>query len=176
MCANVHLGKLIGNNFRKGSFELKLRNLSSFGKSIELILRFCKNSPTIHPQAFLINRGENQWCSSLRGQSCWQSGGAAPCRPLTAGMTDQTLQLSPGCRNQTRVSLRWDSHTLLYRATHHLDSYILLTSNWKLRGPVWAVGSYSSGPPAGGTLVLMSTEYRNQGDVSPCSFTCEAKV
>ena len=34
---------------------------------------------------------------------------------------------------------------------------------------MWAVGSYSSGPPAGGTFVLMSTEYRNQGDVSPCS-------
>ena len=34
---------------------------------------------------------------------------------------------------------------------------------------VWAVGSYSSGPPAGGTYVLMSTEYRNQGDVSPCN-------
>ena len=28
---------------------------------------------------------------------------------------------------------------------------------------MWAVGSYSSGPPAGGTFVLISTEYRNQG-------------
>ena len=56
----------------------------------------------------------------------------------------------------------------VYRATQHLDSYILLTSNWKLRGPVWAVVSYSNGPPAGGTFVLMSTEYRNQGTVSPC--------
>ena len=36
---------------------------------------------------------------------------------------------------------------------------------------VWAVGSYSSGPPAGGTFVLMSTEYRNQGAVSPCTNT-----
>ena len=33
---------------------------------------------------------------------------------------------------------------------------------------MWAVARYSSGPPAGGTFVLMSTEYRNQGAVSPC--------
>ena len=40
-----------------------------------------------------------------------------------------------------------------------------------------AVGSYSSGPPARGTFVLKSTEYRNQGAVShykdladPCSW------
>ena len=49
---------------------------------------------------------------------------------------------------------------MAYRATQHLDSHILLTLNWNLRGPVWAVGSYSSGPPAGGTFVLMSTEHR----------------
>ena len=36
---------------------------------------------------------------------------------------------------------------------------------------MWAVGSYSSGPPTRGTFVLMSTEYRNQGTVSPCITT-----
>ena len=40
--------------------------------------------------------------------------------------------------------------------------------SWEGLWAVWAVGRYSSGPPAGGIFVLMSTDYRNQGAVSPC--------
>ena len=40
---------------------------------------------------------------------------------------------------------------------------------------MWAVGSYSSGPPDMGTFVLMSTEYRNKGDVSPCTY-CSFRI
>ena len=57
---------------------------------------------------------------------------------------------------------------IMYRATQHLDSYILLTSKQKFP---WLVGRYCSYlllTQALSTFNLMSTEYRNQGAVSPC--------
>ena len=58
--------------------------------------------------------------------------------------------------------------TQLYRVTHHLDSYILLTSKQKFLRLVGRYCSYILPTQALSTFNLMSTEYRNQGDVSPC--------
>ena len=45
------------------------------------------------------------------------------------------------------------------------------------RHPAWAVGSYSSDPPAAGTLGTKSTGGFYQADKSPCSFaTCTVLV
>ena len=57
----------------------------------------------------------------------------------------------------------------MYRATHHLDSYILLTSKQKFPRLVGRYSSYLLPTQALSTFNLMSTEYRNQGDVSPCT-------
>ena len=57
----------------------------------------------------------------------------------------------------------------IYMATQHLDSYILLTSKQKFP---WLVGRYCSyllPSQALSTFNLVSTEYRNQGAVSPCT-------
>ena len=56
-----------------------------------------------------------------------------------------------------------------YRATHHLDSYILLTSKQKFPRLVGRYCSYLLPTQALSTFNLMSTEYRNQGAVSPCT-------
>ena len=56
-----------------------------------------------------------------------------------------------------------------YRATHHLDSYILLTSKQKFPRQVGRYRSYLLPTQALSTFNLMSTEYKNQGAVSPCS-------
>ena len=57
----------------------------------------------------------------------------------------------------------------MYRVTHHLDSYILLTSKQKFPRLVGLYSSYLLPPQALSTFNLMSTEYRNQGTVSPCT-------
>ena len=49
-----------------------------------------------------------------------------------------------------------------YRATQHLETYNLLISNWKLNFCKRSL--YCDW-----TFVLMSTEYRTQGAVSPCT-------
>ena len=57
-----------------------------------------------------------------------------------------------------------------YRVTPwHLDSYILLTSKQKFPRLVCRYCSYLLPTQTLSTLNFMSTEYRNQGDVSPCS-------
>ena len=58
----------------------------------------------------------------------------------------------------------------MYRATQHLDSYILLTSKQKFPRLVGRYCSYLLPTQTLSTFNLMSTEYRNQGDVSPCSY------
>ena len=66
---------------------------------------------------------------------------------------------------------RVDRDTIaLYRATQHLDSYVLLTSKQKFPRLVGRYCSYLLPTQALSTFNLMSTEYRNQGAVSP--FTC----
>ena len=57
----------------------------------------------------------------------------------------------------------------MYRATHHLDSYILLTSKQRFPRLVGRYCSYLLPTQALSTFNLMSTEYRNQGAVSPRS-------
>ena len=58
----------------------------------------------------------------------------------------------------------------LYWATQHLDSYILLTSKQKFPRPVGRYCSYLLPTQTLSIFNLMSTEYRNQGAVSPCIF------
>ena len=58
---------------------------------------------------------------------------------------------------------------VVYRATQHLDSYILLTSKQKFPRLVGRYYSYLLPTQALSTFNLMSTEYRNKGAVSPCS-------
>ena len=55
-----------------------------------------------------------------------------------------------------------------YRATQHLDSYIMLTSKQKFPRLVGRFSSYLLPTQALSTFNLMSTEYRNQGAVLPC--------
>ena len=55
--------------------------------------------------------------------------------------------------------------------TQHLDSYILLTSKQKFPRLVGRYCSYLLPTQALSTFILMSTEYRNQGAVSPCTRT-----
>ena len=57
---------------------------------------------------------------------------------------------------------------IMYRATQHLDSYIMLTSKQKFPRLVGPYCSYLLPTQALSTFNLMSTEYRNQGAVSPC--------
>ena len=56
-----------------------------------------------------------------------------------------------------------------YRVTHHLDSYIQLTSKQKFPRLVGRYCSYLLPTQALSTFNLMSTEYKNQGAVSPCT-------
>ena len=44
------------------------------------------------------------------------------------------------------------------------------------RHPAWAVGSYSSGPPAAGTVGTKSTGGCYHSDWSPCKFSIEAAL
>ena len=62
----------------------------------------------------------------------------------------------------------------MYKAGRPIIRKVLKIRMWVVPRSAWAGGSYSSGPPAGGTFVLMSTEYRNQGDVSPCTVDATA--
>ena len=55
----------------------------------------------------------------------------------------------------------------IYKATQHLDSYILLTSKQKLPRLVGRFCSYLLPSQALSTFNLMSTEYRNQGLCRP---------
>ena len=63
----------------------------------------------------------------------------------------------------------------MYRATQHLDSFILLTSKQKFPRLVGRYCSYLLPTQALSTFNL-STEYRNQGVVSPCMLACTPAV
>ena len=68
-----------------------------------------------------------------------------------------------------RGRLHLDLSKLTYRATQHLDSYILLTSKQKFPRLVGRYCSYLLPTLPLSTFNLKSTEYRNQGAVSPCT-------
>ena len=85
---------------------------------------------------------------------------------------------APTCRwHSSPPGREWTSHrhdssyelANTYRETHHLDSYILLTSKHKVPRLVGRYCSYLLPTQALSTFNLMSTEHRNQGAVSPCT-------
>ena len=97
----------------------------------------------------------------------------APARPSSASSSIWSSSDPRSWMGRDRVQ-SWNCN--MYRVTHHLYSYILLTSKQKFPCLVGRYCSYLLPTQALSTFNLMSTEHRNQGDVSPCRHHSTDKI